>query len=199
VDDELSSRLEDVPGRSGTFTRVLATLFVVCAIAFWLFAFSPWARDIFQAPDQIADETYVSALDGRCAAARSLLLELPLAQNATSPVERASALSEANDILTEMANDLAGIDGGTDNDRRLVGLWLEDWDIYQLRNPRRRISRSLRSLLELLRNSAVRVGEANLRNAKRSPSQISGSGSMFRPRSSRRSRVGYPRPALESE
>ena len=130
MDDELSSRLEDVPGRSGTFTRVLATLFVVCAVAFWLFAFSPWARDIFQAPDQIADETYVSALDGRCAAARSLLLELPLAQNATSPVERASALSEANDILTEMANDLAGIDGGTDNDRRLVGLWLDDWGIY---------------------------------------------------------------------
>lgn len=130
MDDELASRLETMPPRSGTFTRVLATIFVVCAIAFWLFAFSPWARDIFQAPDQIADETYVASLDGRCAAARSLLTELPLAQNAATPVDRASALSEANEILTLMAADLAEIDGGTDNDRRLVGLWLDDWRIY---------------------------------------------------------------------
>lgn len=130
MDDDLTSRLEEVPGRSGTFTRALATIFVICAIAFWLFAFSPWARDIFQAPDQIADETYVASLDSRCAAARSLLAELPLAQNAASPVDRASALAEANDILTEMAVDLSNIEGGTTNDQRLVSLWIGDWEIY---------------------------------------------------------------------
>jgi hypothetical protein len=129
-DNDLASRLEDVPGRMGTATRALATVFVVLAIAFWLFAFSPWARDIFQAPDQIADETLVAALDNRCAAARALLTELPLAQNAASPEERASVLTEANIILGDMAADLAELDGGTNSDQRLVSLWLADWDIY---------------------------------------------------------------------
>ena len=125
-----SGRLEEVPEGMGRTTRVLATVFVLFCIAFWAFAFSPWARDIFTAPDQLEDESYVAALDARCARTRSELDALPSARRAETPTERAETVVAANELLRAMVDGLAMVEGGTEDDRRLVGRWLDDWEIY---------------------------------------------------------------------
>ena len=55
-------RTEIVPEGMGKKSRFAAISFVIVAVGFWLFIFSPFARNIFQAPDQIEDETYVCLL-----------------------------------------------------------------------------------------------------------------------------------------
>ena len=111
-------------------TRILAGLFAVACIAFWMFAFSPWARDIFTAPDQLEDEGYAASVDALCADAQAAIDDLPSARSATTPSGRVSAVAAGTATLDRLVQDVAALDGGTSNDRRLVGLWLDDWDIY---------------------------------------------------------------------
>lgn len=125
-----TSRFEPMPQRTGPITRVLATSFVVLAIAFWAFAFSPWARDIFTAPDQLESEALVDDVENRCAAARGQIAELPAASLATSAAERAPVVAEATSHLAAMVADLRLMDPVNSDDARLLGLWLDDWNIY---------------------------------------------------------------------
>ncbi len=39
-------------------------------------------------------------------------------------------IDEATEILDQLADDLAVLPGGTDDDRVLVGKWLDDWAVY---------------------------------------------------------------------
>ena len=121
--------LEPVPEGMGTLTRVFAVVFILGAIAFWIFAFSPLARQIFQAPDQLADETYVADIEATCAATVATLGELPSPRSASGPEERANIVENSNVVLVQMREDLAVLAGGTEADRDLVMRWLEDWDI----------------------------------------------------------------------
>ena len=124
-------RVEPVPeGKMGTTTRVIAVIFVTACTIFWIFAFSPWARDIFQAPDQIEDEATVAALVTHCADAGVLLDDLAPASQIETPGDRAVVLVEANGILGAMRDDLATVPTSNDEDARLLRLWLADWDIY---------------------------------------------------------------------
>ena len=125
-----TSRFEPIPPRTGMITRVLAIAFILFATAFWAFAFSPWARDIFTAPDQLESEVLLSDLEGRCAAARSLIDELPAASLATSAAERAPVVAEATSILETMVSDLRALSPENADDARLLGLWLDDWNVY---------------------------------------------------------------------
>ncbi len=128
--DELNSEiLEPVPEGMGTITRILAVIFILVSIAFWMFAFSPWARDIFQAPDQIADETYVANIEATCAAAVDALDALPTPRSADGPENRADIVESTNVVLVGMTENLAALEGGSDADRSLVSRWLEDWDV----------------------------------------------------------------------
>lgn len=123
-------RTEIVPEGMGKKSRFAAISFVIVAVGFWLFIFSPFARNIFQAPDQIEDETYVADIEVRCAATVAVMDALPSIRSAEGPEERAVNLDQANSALQVMREDLAVLDGGTDKDRELVGRWLQDWDIY---------------------------------------------------------------------
>ena len=125
-----SAHLEEIPEGMGRTTRVLATIFVVACVLFWIFAFSPWARDIFTAPDQLEDEAYVADLDARCARTVATFDELPPPRRAETPAERADLLVVANGELRTLVDDLGSVAGGTADDRALVGRWLEDWEIY---------------------------------------------------------------------
>jgi hypothetical protein len=125
-----TSRFEPMPERTGPITRVLATLFVVFAIGFWAFAFSPWARDIFTAPDQLESDALVADVESLCAAARAQIAELPAASLSTTAAERAAVVAEANSILKAMVADLRLFDPENEDDGRLLGLWLDDWNIY---------------------------------------------------------------------
>lgn len=124
------SQLEEIPEGMTRRTRVLASIFVLLSVAFWIFAFSPWARDIFQAPDQIQDEAYAGALEDRCAEAIAEIGLLPSARSAVGPEDRADNVEQINAVLQDMRRDLAEISGGTAEDRALIMRWLDDWDFY---------------------------------------------------------------------
>jgi len=122
-------RTERIPEGSSKLPRIAATTFVVFAAGFWIFAFSPWARDMFQAVDQLADESLVDDLETRCAAALADLDALPSIRSAESPEERADNVELANAALQSMLEDIAAFPAA-DDDERLLGLWLDDWEIY---------------------------------------------------------------------
>jgi len=124
------TRLEPIPEGMGRKTRIAAAAFVVTTIAFWLFAFSPWAREIFTPPDRLEDRALVLAIEGICAAATAEAGLMPTARSAETPAERADVVARTNSILTAMVADLARLDQGSADDQRLIGLWLEDWQIY---------------------------------------------------------------------
>ncbi len=125
-----AGRTETIPEGMGRKSRIAATVFVVLTAAFWVFAFSPWARQIFQAPDQIEDEVYNAALETRCAQTVALIDTLPSPRSATGPDDRADNVEQINAALIQMRVDLADIEGGTDGDRALIERWLDDWDFY---------------------------------------------------------------------
>ncbi len=123
-------RTEYIPEGMGAWSRAAAIVFVIIAVGFWLFVFSPFARDIFQAPDQIEDEAYVADIEVRCAEALATMDALPSIRSATGPEDRAVNLDQANAALQEMRDDLATLPGGTEKDRELIERWLQDWDFY---------------------------------------------------------------------
>ncbi len=123
-------RTEVLPEGMGRTTRIAATIFVIVAVAFWIFAFSPWARDIFQAPDQIQDDAYNAAIEDRCALTVAQIEGFPSVRSATGPEDRADNVELVNGALLQLRSDLAELDGGTPEDRVLIGRWLDDWDFY---------------------------------------------------------------------
>jgi len=123
-------RTEIVPEGMGTYTRIAAVIFVICTVAFWMFAFSPKAREMFQAPDGIGDENYVLAIETRCSVTVAEMEALPSSRSAGSPEERGAIVTQANTALQRMRDDLGVLPGGSDDDRELVGKWLDDWDFY---------------------------------------------------------------------
>lgn len=130
VEEELAGRLEVMPEKTGRAARIAATAFVLFALGFWIYAFSPWARERFVAVDGLSDFALRDRIELRCAAALDSIDELPSARSANSPTERADNLDDVNAALTAMVNDIRGFDGGTVDDQRLIGLWMDDWTIY---------------------------------------------------------------------
>ncbi len=122
-------RTEHIPEDSSKLPRIAAIAFVVIAAGFWVFAFSPWARDMFQAVDQLADESLVDDLELRCAQALTDLDALPSIRSAESPEDRAMNVELANAALQRMLDDIEAFPAA-DDDARLIGLWLDDWAIY---------------------------------------------------------------------
>ncbi len=127
--ESTSELLEPLPEGMGRVTRALAVVFILVAIAFWIFAFSPQAREMFQAPDQLEDESYVAAIEQTCVDAVARLDALPSARSADDTAARADIVENSNVILGDMIGALAELSGGTEDDQRLIGLWLQDWEI----------------------------------------------------------------------
>lgn len=123
-------RTEMIPEGSSKLPRIAAIAFVVFAAGFWIFAFSPIARGLFQAVDQLADEGLVTQIEARCVAALDELDSLPSIRSAESPQERAVNVDLANDALFAMTDDIAAFGTAFEDDARLIGLWLSDWEIY---------------------------------------------------------------------
>ena len=123
-------RTEVIPFGASKFTRIAAIAFIVFAIGFWIFAFSPWARGIFQAVDQLEDEGLVVQIEARCVQALDELDALPSIRSTENPQDRAINLDLANAALFEMTDEIRGLGTAFEGDGRLIGLWLGDWDIY---------------------------------------------------------------------
>jgi hypothetical protein len=112
------------PPRLGT---VLALVVVAATIGMWAYLFLVADPGI---PDQLDDDAFPDEAQSVCAAAVERIEGLPPAQEAESPEERAVAVTEANQILTQMVTDLRAVAPTAGQDARLIRLWLEDWDTY---------------------------------------------------------------------
>ena len=123
-------RTEIVPEGMGKWSRIAAVLFVAACVAFWIFAFSPAARNMFTAPDEITDVTYVAAIETRCSVTVAEMAALPSSRSAETPQERGEIVELANAALQRMRDDLAALPSGSSDDLELTELWLADWDFY---------------------------------------------------------------------
>ena len=126
VDTTPPPRPPDADDRRITPGRIAATVVVIALVAMGVYAFSGMAKK--DPPDLLDDDAFSVAAEPVCAATRDQLAELPPAQDAASPEDRAVTVAQANVLLGAMVDDLEAIapDGG-DRDERITGLWLEDW------------------------------------------------------------------------
>jgi hypothetical protein len=106
---------------------VLAVVVVAATIGMWAYLFLIADPGV---PDELEDDTFPTEGQAVCADAVARIDELPPAQEATSPEDRAVSVAAANEILTEMVADLRAIAPTEGQDERLTRLWLEDWDSY---------------------------------------------------------------------
>ena len=80
-------------------------------------------------PDRLDDPAFAVVAQERCDRALDEVAELPRAIEVDSAVERAAIVGRANEVFSEMLDDLEdAAPGGEDGD--LVALWLADWRIY---------------------------------------------------------------------
>jgi hypothetical protein len=101
---------------------------VVASFLFWGFAFSPWAKET--PPDSLKDPAFAQQAEPRCAAAAALMKQLPPAQTAANPGERADAVDQGTAILADLVAQLRTFTPAVGTDHELVTAWLVDWDSY---------------------------------------------------------------------
>ena len=115
------------PGFHTIVVRTLLGLLGVAMVVLWVYAFfiAPSGN-----PDRLGDRSWPELAQQRCLEARAVIDTVPLAADATSPADRADDLDQATDALVDMVADLALLPDGIDDDRELIGMWLEDWAVY---------------------------------------------------------------------
>lgn len=119
-----------------TVGRVLAAAFVIGAVGFWVWAFSPWARS--ENPARLDDRAFAAWAQQRCAQAAAEIGGLPSARQAESPPQRAGQVDSGTDIVETLVGDLraaaAGLAEITESDgppdAALARDWLADWEVY---------------------------------------------------------------------
>jgi hypothetical protein len=113
-----------------TPSRLLIGAAVLAMAAMWGYvlylALGPGRAD---PPDRLADPTFAAAAEARCAQTRAAIDALPPAFATPEPADRVAVLTEANEELERMLDDLEALAPSGD-DGRIVGLWLEDYRIF---------------------------------------------------------------------
>ena len=109
------------------FGLIFAVVVVGGAIGLWIYLFAFADPNV---PDQLDDEAFGEQGQEICEAARARIDDLPLAQDAESPEQRGESVAEANQILTDMVDDLQAIAPTNDHDTPLVDAWFADWEDY---------------------------------------------------------------------
>lgn len=119
------------PSGRGRTGRVLVTLIIIGLVTMWSYvvylAFGPGRAD---SPDKLDDTAVVEAAERRCADALASIDARPVASEfAGRPEARAAELDASNADLAAMLADLRELvpEG---EDGRLVGLWLDDWEVF---------------------------------------------------------------------
>jgi hypothetical protein len=113
-----------------TPSRLVIGAAVLAMAAMWGYvlylAFGPGRAD---PPDRLDDPTFAVAAEARCAQTRAAIEALPPAFATPEPADRVAVLTEANEELERMLDDLEALAPGGE-DGRIVGLWLEDYRIF---------------------------------------------------------------------
>jgi hypothetical protein len=119
--------------RRFSIARVLTVAAVLGMTLLWIWILSgaPKRRN----PDYLHDRAWVAKAGERCTEAVARIDELPEATTAATPQERVETVEEANAVLVDLVADLRadepeGSDDNRADDRRVVKLWLDDWDRF---------------------------------------------------------------------
>jgi hypothetical protein len=123
----------DAPPKRFSVARVLVVLAVLSMTLLWIWILSgaPKRRN----PDYLADRAWVERAGERCDGALAAIEDLPKATSADTPQERVGTVDRANAVLDDLVADLRADEPGGSaedraDDRRVVKLWLEDWDRF---------------------------------------------------------------------
>jgi hypothetical protein len=110
---------------------VVAAVLSMTLLWIWILSGAPKRRN----PDYLHDRAWVAKAGEHCDEAVARIDDLPQATTAATPRERVETVEQANGILVDLVADLrADQPGGSGDDRtddrRVVKLWLDDWDRF---------------------------------------------------------------------
>ena len=84
--------------------RFCAAVFVLSTFAFWVWAFSPWARR--ENPTRLDDRVFAAWADERCSQSQAAIEALPSPRQVQSPQQRAEYIGEGSDEIEGLLADL---------------------------------------------------------------------------------------------
>jgi len=119
----------DAPPKRFSVSRVLVVLTVLSMTLLWIWILSgePKRRN----PDYLADRAWVERAGERCDEALAAIDDLPEATSADTPQDRVATVDRANTVVADLVADLrADEPDDSADDRRVVKLWLDDWDRF---------------------------------------------------------------------
>jgi hypothetical protein len=145
---------EDAPPRRRA-RRILIGVTVGAIAAMWLYAFGPFPKP--RPADQLDDPRFASEAEDICGATIERLNRLPLVTQDSPPQELAAVVTESNEELTVMVARLREAAPTEGRDGRLVGRWLDDWDIH-LDDRARWVERVEAGVVEPFTETEVRDG-----------------------------------------
>jgi hypothetical protein len=118
----------DAPSRSRI--ALVATLVAVALLlGGWIYVLFLYDPGLLI--DELADKRFPTEAEQVCAAAKAELEQLPRAELATSPDQRADVVEQSNVILANMLADLRPLTPTTpERDAEAVPEWLDDWATY---------------------------------------------------------------------
>ena len=116
--------------------RTSATVFIVCAFAFWVWALSPWARS--ENPTRLDDHVFPEWANQRCARTQAAIGTLTSPRQVDSLQQYAQLISESTGEVVSLVKDLRArasdlsttTTGRGPADADLVNSWLSDWNVY---------------------------------------------------------------------
>lgn len=101
--------------------------FVGMAI-FWLLILAGWFNTT--SPDRLADRAWVQRAERRCTLVQAKINDLPKAQTAKTPAERAGWIDQGTAYLQGLVEQLDADHPRTADEQRVVQGWLADWRVY---------------------------------------------------------------------
>ncbi len=108
----------------------IGLLVAVIAIALmWAYILSPFSKR-GDPPTTLQDASYTASAEKLCAATQAKIVELPKAETAQSPEERAQVLTQANGLVADLVSQLHALEPKVDVDRHYTDQWVADWDSY---------------------------------------------------------------------
>lgn len=120
-----------VSGHSESVKRIVQFLFMATLLGsfgVWGYAYS--GRAGRTAPDTLDERAFAEEAEPICAAAFEVFDELPNAEVATSPQDRAVQVRNRNVVLLNMVSDLESTTQGSDRDQAMITEWLDDWRLF---------------------------------------------------------------------
>lgn len=105
--------------------RVFLGLIVLLMLAMWVYAFSPWSGGSIP-----TDKQWGAANERLCAPVLAAINELPRANTAKTPEERAQVLDQANGLVAGLVTQLNAQPPPRAVLQKFATEWLADWDSY---------------------------------------------------------------------